>query len=618
MSSEKQVSLATDKIKGFSIGTQKKSPFQKHKEDIEAKKKKGEDEAAQLYAEFVKSFGASDEDVKSKTFIRGETIINSTVISTPSAEEREYKLQASIPFSNKKQLPEPENVEEDEESFQQKMRKPEKKKRTIDELKEELKKNQEQRQTKVKRAPGKNVVDEVVEHHFEREKDFYDESTDPTTTNLYVGNLASPVNEQILWKEFGKFGPISSIKVMWPRTEEEKRRNRKCGFVSFCERVHAELAKDAMQGFEFYGQELRIGWGKPVAKSSVPLPSLPSVPVAVAPVVSAPRVANPAIEMPSLSFVDKNSNPPTAGVNENLEQIVISIPTDSDIVTIIHKLAPYISREGSLFERLVAEKEKDNPKFQFLFQCGSLEHNYYCWKVYSLLQGDSEDQWRTQPFQMYSGGPLWNPPPLPQPKVKENFHSKEMKEKGPKKLEDELRDEFEDMLRNLTVERSRIKEAMVFALDHADLAAEISQILTESLTLPETPIPTKVARIFLVSDILHNSSAPVPHASAYRRYFEGKLPIVFQGFNETYKNISGRVTSQNLKEQVLRVLKIWSQWCLYPQEFIDDLVSSFLGTPQQQQQSQTLNSNSLMPTPTDNTSLSSEIEEDIDGVPIPE
>jgi len=140
MSSEKQVSLATDKIKGFSIGTQKKSPFQKHKEDIEAKKKKGEDEAAQLYAEFVKSFGASDEDVKSKTFIRGETIINSTVISTPSAEEREYKLQASIPFSNKKQLPEPENVEEDEESFQQKMRKPEKKKRTIDELKEELKK----------------------------------------------------------------------------------------------------------------------------------------------------------------------------------------------------------------------------------------------------------------------------------------------------------------------------------------------------------------------------------------------------------------------------------------------------------------------------------------------
>ena len=41
-------------------------------------------------------------------------------------------------------------------------------------------------------------------------------------------------------------------------------------------------------------------------------------------------------------------------------------------------------------------------------------------------------------------------------------------------LEDDLRDEFEDMLRNLTVERSKIKEAMAFALDHADLAVDVS------------------------------------------------------------------------------------------------------------------------------------------------
>jgi hypothetical protein len=34
---------------------------------------------------------------------------------------------------------------------------------------------------------------------------------------------------------------------------------------------------------------------------------------------------------------------------------------------------------------------------------------------------------------------------------------------------------------------------MVFALDHADCAAEVVDILTEALTLDETPIPTKVA-----------------------------------------------------------------------------------------------------------------------------
>ena len=40
-------------------------------------------------------------------------------------------------------------------------------------------------------------------------------------------------------------------------------------------------------------------------------------------------------------------------------------------------------------------------------------------------------------------------------------------------LTDPQRDEFEDMLRALTLERSQIKEAMGFALDNADAAGEV-------------------------------------------------------------------------------------------------------------------------------------------------
>ena len=36
-----------------------------------------------------------------------------------------------------------------------------------------------------------------------------------------------------------------------------------------------------------------------------------------------------------------------------------------------------------------------------------------------------------------------------------------------------LRGRFEDLLRALTVERADIREAMVFALDNADCAAEV-------------------------------------------------------------------------------------------------------------------------------------------------
>ena len=41
-------------------------------------------------------------------------------------------------------------------------------------------------------------------------------------------------------------------------------------------------------------------------------------------------------------------------------------------------------------------------------------------------------------------------------------------------LTDAQRDEFEDMLRALTLERIQIKEAMGFALDNADAAGEVS------------------------------------------------------------------------------------------------------------------------------------------------
>ena len=40
-------------------------------------------------------------------------------------------------------------------------------------------------------------------------------------------------------------------------------------------------------------------------------------------------------------------------------------------------------------------------------------------------------------------------------------------------LTDTQRDEFEDMLRALTLERSQIKTAMGFALDNADAAGEV-------------------------------------------------------------------------------------------------------------------------------------------------
>lgn len=57
------------------------------------------------------------------------------------------------------------------------------------------------------------------------------------------------MNENFLLRTFGRFGPIASVKIMWPRTEEEHRRERKSGFVAFMNRADGQAAKDEMQGY---------------------------------------------------------------------------------------------------------------------------------------------------------------------------------------------------------------------------------------------------------------------------------------------------------------------------------------------------------------------------------
>ena len=70
---------------------------------------------------------------------------------------------------------------------------------------------------------------------------YYDSAADdPHSTNLYVGNLSMKIDEEQLCKIFGQYGPLASIKIMWPRNDEERKRDRNCGFVAYMSRANAE------------------------------------------------------------------------------------------------------------------------------------------------------------------------------------------------------------------------------------------------------------------------------------------------------------------------------------------------------------------------------------------
>ena len=58
---------------------------------------------------------------------------------------------------------------------------------------------------------------------------------------------------------FGKYGPLASVKIMWPRTDEEKQRGKMCGFVAFMTRKDAERALKSLNGeLDFYYMSLSL------------------------------------------------------------------------------------------------------------------------------------------------------------------------------------------------------------------------------------------------------------------------------------------------------------------------------------------------------------------------
>lgn len=73
-------------------------------------------------------------------------------------------------------------------------------------------------------------------------------SSQCTIDNNLLPFLSLQITEQQLMEIFGKYGPLASIKIMWPRSDEEKARQRNCGFVAFMSRKDGERALKNLNG----------------------------------------------------------------------------------------------------------------------------------------------------------------------------------------------------------------------------------------------------------------------------------------------------------------------------------------------------------------------------------
>mmetsp|Transcript_36985 Transcript_36985/g.47798 ORF Transcript_36985/g.47798 Transcript_36985/m.47798 type:complete len:1038 (+) Transcript_36985:104-3217(+) len=729
--------ISQTKLATFVVGQQKKTRFQKEKEAKEAKKKQELTEAAGLYEDFVTSFNPEEN---SKTFMRGS--------NRNESNDRTYKMKSSSSssiFSSSPQLPKssPPPSSSSRRSLD---------KKPMSEMERMLEEMKEQESTKsgVYRSSnfsGSSSASSTQQGNQGRPSGFSSSGGKPTSgigmmsyggvtipvieskgshddgggdsTNLYVGNLAPITTEETLNELFAKFGEIYSVKIMWPRTDEEKARKRNCGFVSFMQRPDAADAKEAMHNADVDGYVITVGWGKAIKKLSnnptmlgqaggflkvredavqpglAPevhdkltnavqaakdaainaakgLTSQQTTTVGSDGIASSPKPLSSVSESPSLNHnnisMDKkpSSEQPEDGTDATTammeraineanklkqstatstssvsssskwdevpnpvpverdmtfedEKIQVEIPKNEEKKELIDRLARYISKDGQPLENMIREREAANTKYDCLNKPDSKDAIYYRWKVYSLCMGDKEDEWREKPFQITSESSFWVPPKMPEKRrrsvdrdQKEKQKEKDLKDKEAlrkerykfstgaqlekardrqdrdkkantvdtlmrgRPLSDRSYEKFQEKLRTLTSSRRKIKEAMGFALDYADCSGDVIELLEGSLLVNETPINVKIARLYLLSDILHNSSVAVKHASTYRTLLQHALPKVIEHLNEIFRNPNlGRMTAKNLEEKVMLLLKVWEEWSIYPPVFLGGLEATF-------------------------------------------
>jgi len=150
-------------------------------------------------------------------------------------------------------------------------------------------------------------------------------------------------------------------------------------------------------------------------------------------------------------------------------------------------------------------------------------------------------------------------------------------------LSSEQEEHWRRILRELTVSRSSIKEAMGWAYDRVEgggvgrmCALLIDSLLENNEEKEElAPPPLLVARLYLCSDLLHNSASSLKHASLFRSRIEEGLPRIFDYLGFRLRGIQGRMSANQLSERVLALLGVWHNMSMFSPSFLRKLQDSF-------------------------------------------
>lgn len=138
----------------------------------------------------------------------------------------------------------------------------------------------------------------------------------------------------------------------------------------------------------------------------------------------------------------------------------------------------------------------------------------------------------------------------------------------------ELSTELEEHLRRLTPGRLAVGRAMVFFLERgSQQAAPLARGLIRSLEEAELHTEIVIARLFLISDVLHNSGTCTHGAARYRTSFQELLPDAFERLGRQWFRRLKQGQREHVRAEavVRRVLATWKGWDLFTPLFTQGL-----------------------------------------------
>lgn len=416
-------------------------------------------------------------------------------------------------------------------------------------------------------------------------------------------------------------GDLYSVKIMWPRTLEERNRNRHTGFVCFMHRADADDAMEACSAADPFhvGRQLMMRWGKNVKKAAGGVPIVKRGTGGTAARVP-PRPTDHDNHRAAATVAASLAGPHGSGGGSAVSIRVLP-PLDKRRAHFISTVASFVAKDGEELERLLLQNEAANPDFKFLsFTADATkdtqqENIFYKWRVYSFCQGDGFHTWRTQPFTMFQPhGCTWIPPPLDddaarreadesrrneeeirQQKQQRKFQSAKRGLSTGRQLQQARRGgsdagvrltmlelaEFDKLFRQeLCASREAICQAMAFCFEKSGAAKQVASLLKDLLlqNIPGTSVETMIARLYMISDVIFNSQQPgIRNAFLYRDAIEQMFPEVLTSMGNFARDNIGRMSTERLASAISGIFAAWINWGVFDYGFLDELQARFEG-----------------------------------------